>query len=48
METEEVLFSTDELWADYKSTGARELRKRGFKAHSLAGGLQSLDAAEHA
>ena len=29
-------------------TAARELRKRGFKAHSLAGGLQALEAAEHA
>jgi len=28
METEEVLFSTDELWADYKSSGARELRDK--------------------
>jgi rhodanese-related sulfurtransferase len=29
-------------------TAARELRKRGFDAHSLAGGLQALEAAEHA
>jgi adenylyltransferase/sulfurtransferase len=29
-------------------TGARELRKRGFDARSLAGGLQTLAAAEHA
>jgi adenylyltransferase/sulfurtransferase len=27
---------------------ARELRKRGLDAHSLAGGLEALDAAEHA
>jgi adenylyltransferase/sulfurtransferase len=27
---------------------ARELRRRGFDAHSLAGGLQALEAAEHA
>jgi adenylyltransferase/sulfurtransferase len=29
-------------------TAARELRKRGFKARSLAGGLQALDAVAHA
>jgi rhodanese-related sulfurtransferase len=29
-------------------TAARELRKRGFDAHSLAGGLQALQAAEPA
>ena len=31
--------------ASAASTAARELRKRGFKARSLAGGLQGLDAA---
>jgi adenylyltransferase/sulfurtransferase len=29
-------------------TAAREMRKRGFDAHSLAGGLQALEAAEPA
>jgi rhodanese-related sulfurtransferase len=29
-------------------TAARELRKRGFDAHSLAGGLQALEDVAHA